>query len=167
MSLELLTISGYTNKTFQKTVSENPYQLIINPDTLNWSRILTPNIENPISKKESHDTSLVNLKFDIVIDCTGIVDPKRTNLIEEIKSLEAQLYVNADEDYTPNYVKVEWGKEICFFSQLKSCDIDYTLFKPDGTPVRAKVSFVFGKQNPAKKATKNKSKGWFGFLRKF
>lgn len=163
MSLELLTITGYTNKTFQKTVSESPYQLIINPDTLHWSRVLTANAEKPISKKGSHNVSLVNLKFDVVIDCTGIVDPKRTNLIEEIKNLEAQLYINTEENYTPNYVKVEWGKEISFFSQLKSCDIRYTLFKPDGSPVRAKVSFVFGKQSP----TKKKNQGWFGFLRKF
>lgn len=169
MSLELLTITGYQDNTFNKAISEDPYQLIINPDSLQWSRVLSQNeanqnVENSIPKK-GNTNPIVNLKFEIVIDCTGIVDPERTNLIKEIKSLEGQLYLNKDGVYTSNYVKIKWGKEINFFSQLKSCDIKYTLFKPDGSPIRAKVSFVFEKQNSPQKI-KKKKKSLFGFLRK-
>jgi len=164
MALELLVITGYKDEAFQQEVSGSPYTLMINPDSLHWNREIAKNETGETSQVQKGKISTVNLKFDIVIDCTGIVDPTRIDLTSEIQNLEGQLYTRKNNVYQSNFVKVEWGQNIRFYSQLKSCHVSYTLFKPDGSPLRAKVSFVFGKQDLSKNI-KKKKKSWFSFLR--
>ena len=163
MALELLVITGYKDEAFQQEVSGSPYTLMINPDSLHWNRVLAKNESVGTSQGQKGKVSTVNLKFDIIIDCTGIVDSTRIDLTSEIQNLESQLYTQKNSVYQSNFVKVEWGQNICFYSQLKSCHVSYTLFKPDGSPLRAKVSFVFEKQDLSKNI-KKKKKSWFSFL---
>ena len=59
---------------------------------------------------------------------------------DEIKKIERIVYTYNGDIHRPNYVQVQWGKNINFNSVLKSFDTTYTLFRPDGTPLRAKIS---------------------------
>ena len=43
----------------------------------------------------------------------------------------------------PNYRRAALGQALCSRAGLKSLDIDYTLFNPDGTPLRAKAKASF------------------------
>ncbi|PXY47383.1 hypothetical protein DMB68_06605 [Flavobacterium hydrophilum] len=142
-----MKITGYTDENFQQAFAGQPYTVMINPETIKWQRGIeyneqqAPNTSAPSQKYKS--TPVEKLNFDIVIDCTGIVDSKRVDMNQEISSLESIIYTYNGKIHRPNFVKVQWGKSLVFKGVLKSMDTSYTLFKPDGSPLRAKLSLGF------------------------
>jgi hypothetical protein len=158
MSTELMKITGYTNKSFTDKVAGPPYKVMINPESLKWGRKVSYNKRQAInssstSQKYKHTPS-DNLSFDLIIDCTGVVDSKRVDLMKEIKRLEYIVYTYNGVIHRPNFVKIQWGSDIVFESVLKAFDVEYTLYKPDGTPLRAKVSLAFERYISTKKRKK-------------
>ncbi len=156
MSLELLKITGYLDEDFSSAVSGDPYEVMMNPESIKWNRSITYNEQQPIDSSSTSqkykNTPSDNLSFDLIIDCTGIVDPKRTDLAKEMKLLEDIIFTYNGKIHRPNYVKIQWGANIIFFSVLKTFNTTYTLFKPDGSPLRAKVSLTFGEYiSPSKR----------------
>ncbi|RZN84058.1 MAG: hypothetical protein EVB11_03175 [Winogradskyella sp.] len=146
--LKKLLIYGYTDKDFKKPLSGNPYSCMINPESIKWNRKIDYNEEQPPDSSSPSQTykstPSAELSFDIVIDCTGVVNSGRTDMAKEINALEKIVFKYNGEIHRPNFVKIRWGKNITFKSVLKSFDTTYTLFKPDGSPLRAKVSLSFG-----------------------
>jgi len=146
-SLELLKITGYTDEEFQTALDGLPYTVMINPDTIKLQRGIEYNEEQaPDTSSASQkykSTPSDKLSFDIVIDCTGVVDSKRTDMSKEIKALEKIVFTYNGDIHRPNFVKVQWGQNIVFNGVLTSLDTSYTLFKPDGSPLRAKLSLNF------------------------
>lgn len=146
-SLELMKITGYTDEEFQNKFSGNPYVLMINPDNIKLQKAIEYNEQQaPATSSTSQkfkSTPSDKLSFETVIDCTGIVDSKRTDMSKEIKALETIIYTYNGKIHRPNFVKVQWGENITFNGVLNSIDISYTLFKPDGSPLRAKISLAF------------------------
>ena len=61
------------------------------------------------------------------------------------------------EIHRPRYLKLSWGSLIskCV---LKSAEITYNLFKPDGTPLRAKIACNFSENIEDKKRTAQEGK---------
>lgn len=147
MALQLMQITGYTDEEFQTAFSGKPYSTMINPDSIKWTKSIeyneqqAPDSSAPSQKYKS--TPSDKLSFDITIDCTGIVDSTRTNMATEITALESIVYTYNGQIHRPNFVKVQWGSNIIFKGVLTSFDISYSLFKPDGSPLRAKISLAF------------------------
>ncbi|WP_299114023.1 hypothetical protein [uncultured Winogradskyella sp.] len=160
-SLELMKITGYTDEEFQSALPGKPYTVMINPESIKWQRNIEYNEQQALdtcsTSQKYKSTPSDKLSFDIVIDCTGIVDSKRTNMAKEIAALEKIIFTYNGKIHRPNYVKIQWGKNITFKSVLKSFDTSYTLFKPDGSPLRAKISLSFG-QYISPKSAKKKAK---------
>jgi hypothetical protein len=160
--LELLKITGFTNESFTQQLSSGTYTVMINPESIKWNRKVDYNAkqtQNSSSTSQTYkSTPYADLSFDIVIDCTGIVDSKRTKMSDEIKKIERIVYTYNGDIHRPNYVQVQWGKNINFNSVLKSFDTTYTLFRPDGTPLRAKISLSFGEYISPKKVQKLEKK---------
>lgn len=146
-SLEPLKITGYTDKEYSSTFG-SPYSVMINPDSIKWQRKVDYNEQqSPDSSSASQkykSTPSDKLSFDIVIDCTGIVDPKRTDMATEIQALEKIVFTYNGDIHRPNFVKITWGEKLTFKGVLTSFDTSYTLFRPDGSALRAKVSLSFG-----------------------
>lgn len=146
-SLELMKITGYTDENFQQAFAGQPYTVMLNPENIKWQRGIeyneqqAPNTSAPSQKYKS--TPVEKLNFDLTIDCTGIVDSKRTKMSDEINALEKIIYTYNGTIHRPNFVKIQWGQSIVFKGVLKSMDTTYTLFKPDGSPLRAKLSLGF------------------------
>ncbi|CAM1362504.1 CIS tube protein [Tenacibaculum xiamenense] len=159
-SLELLKITGFKDKNYQSQIGD-PYSVMINPSSIKLNRSVEYNAQMP------KDSSAPNLKFkgmpaeklnfDIVIDCTGIVDGKRITMSKEIGTLEKIVYTYNGNIHRPNYVKVQWG-DISFNGVLTSFNTSYTLFKPDGSPLRAKVSLAFDSFISAKERKQREKK---------
>ena len=89
--------------------------------------------------------------FDFVIDGTGILENQSPLLFAQSEKKDVQAEVDKflritnkmDGDiHRPPYLKISWGTLIvkCI---LKVAEISYTLFKPDGTPLRAKIKATF------------------------
>jgi len=140
--MEFMKISAFADKNFKVPMKDlnkkiiPSYSFMINPDALKLQQIFARTEENG-SKPGGR------LSFEIVIDCTGVVDKNRTELPLEMNRINAILYQFKDKIHKPNFVKMEWGNSLTFYGVLTSLDTSYTLFKPDGTPLRAKMSFVF------------------------
>ncbi len=45
--------------------------------------------------------------------------------------------------HEPYYLEIAWGKDTALRGRLVSLNVSYTFFKPDGTPLRAKVKLAF------------------------
>lgn len=146
-SLEPMKITGYTDEKFTKRFPGPPYLMMLNPESVKWQRSIEYNQQQaPDSSTASQrykSTPSDKLNFDVVIDCTGIVDPKRINMAKEITTLENIIFTYNGNIHRPNFVKVQWGKDLIFNGVLSSFDISYTLFRPDGSPLRAKISLGF------------------------
>jgi hypothetical protein len=146
-SLEPMKITGYTDEQFTKRFPGPPYLMMLNPESIKWQRSIEYNQQQaPDSSSASQrykSTPSDRLNFDVVIDCTGIVDPKRIDMAKEITTLENIIFTYNGTIHRPNFVKVQWGKDLIFNGVLSSFDISYTLFRSDGSPLRAKISLGF------------------------
>ena len=145
--MELMKITGYTDEEFSSAFSGDPYTVMINPESIKRDRAIEYNEQQaPDSSSASQKFKSMpseKLSFDIVIDCTGVVDTKRTVMYKEISALEKIIFTYNGKIHRPNFVKIQWGKNLTFKGVLTSFDTSYTLFKPDGSPLRAKVSLGF------------------------
>lgn len=145
--LELMKITGYEDGDFQKAFRSSPYTVMINPENIKWDRRIEYNQQQiPDSSSTSQkykNTPSEQLSFDIIIDCTGIVDAKRTSMATELENLQKIVYQYNGGIHRPNFVKVQWGKDLVFKGVLMSINTSFTLFRPDGSPIRAKVSMSF------------------------
>lgn len=111
-----------------------------------------------------------SISFDMVIDGTGVVHlpesgaapslaKTQTRQLEtvvhlpepgaapppvktQIKQLETVVYNYDGTEHEPTPVRLLWGSFI-FFGRLETMSVKYTLFKPSGEPLRAKVSLAF------------------------
>lgn len=127
-----------------------PYVAMFNPE--NWSTDL--NVEYYAERKPGSDgivwgfnlISSPQLSFDLLIDGTGASGEKRDVLAEIILLREVVLFNG--QTHRPNQLLIVWGTQI-FKGVLTSMNIKYTLFRPNGTPLRATVSLSFyGQKSP-------------------
>lgn len=85
------------------------------------------------------------VNFDIVIDGTGVVElpsSSSSDVKSQVKELTDIVYKYDGDNHEPNHVRVLWGSLI-FFGRLESMSVEYTLFKPSGEPLRAKIKLGF------------------------
>jgi len=141
-----MVLTAYKDDQFSHTIG-SLYPLMINPDSLKWSRSLDSNrqeyLDSEAPPQKFKAASSAVLGFDMVIDCTGVVNSSRVDLPAEVNSLKTIVYGNNGNIHRPNFVGINWGSNQTFQDVLTSFDTSYTLFKPDGTPLRAKISLNF------------------------
>ncbi len=128
-----------------EVIDGNSFEVMLNPASYNRSYSISYN------DNEAQGQSASNLKFnvikpqdfslDIVLDGTGVVDQSAPAVKDQIRGLRDIVAYSGDE-HQPPVTKVLWGTLI-FFGCLTSMSVDYTLFKPSGEPLRAKVKVVF------------------------
>lgn len=86
------------------------------------------------------------LSFEIVMDGTGVVASDSgggpVDVKTQVKDLREVVSRYEGSQHDVNVVKVLWGTTL-FYGRLDSLDIEYTFFKPDGDPLRAKVKLSF------------------------
>jgi len=142
-----MKIVAYSDGTFNTKVAKGDYEVMLNPEKLQWNRSIQYNEETSIDSSapaaKYSKTLSEKLSFDLVIDCTGVVDSKRVNLPAEVTKLSKVIYDYNGDIHRPNYVIINWGSGLAFKCVLTSFNLSYTFFKPDGTPLRAKISLEF------------------------
>lgn len=145
--MQLMKISGYEDEEFSKPFKMKPYTVMVNPDSIKWQRGIHYDdqqaFDSSSASQKYKSTPSDKLNFDIVIDCTGIVDARRTDMASEISILETIVFKYNGEIHRPNFVKIQWGADLVFKGVLVSMDTSYTLFRPDGSALRAKISLGF------------------------
>lgn len=140
-----LTMEGFKDKSFSESVGT--YVAMINPEKytekfrVEYNDEQSPGSPNAVIKYRRSLPS--DLDFELIFDGTGVVNQKRTQLMSELGKFKRIVYDYNGDIHSPNYLKLTWGKALKYQCRLTSLSINYTLFKPDGTPLRAKASVGF------------------------
>lgn len=101
---------------------------------------------NQGSAPEYKFTSPEELKLEFTLDNTGTIEGNvydGTPVPKQVEKLLATVYKMQGEAHRPSILKIQWGSFFTFDCVLSSLDINYVLFKPNGEPLRAKVSASF------------------------
>jgi hypothetical protein len=140
-----LTIIPISTNTAVPLPTGIPYVAMFNPENFSQQTTYTYNCEKAPGRSEfdSIQFTRVNqqdIQFEFIIDGTGASGEKR-NVKNDLDSFRSVTGFNG-ERHMPNYLALIWGTFI-FQGFLKSLDVQYTLFQPDGTPLRAKMRCAF------------------------
>lgn len=145
MTLIKLLLQAYSDPAFKKQVGK-PYRVFLNPES--FSHKSENAYDTPRAPGASDDTPRFNysskgsIDLRLLLDGTRPVDGRTVNVSTEIATLRALVFDYAGAIHSPCYVKLTWGKFI-FNGRLTTFNVTYTMFRPDGQPLRAKVDLAF------------------------
>jgi hypothetical protein len=146
--LKKMMIYAYNNPVLsdEHQVGE-PFVAMINPETYALETKAEFNLTQGQGTSGTQQRFVLKqpeeLTFEFLFDNTGIVDGKpRENIAEEIQEFSTFLMGYDGETHEPKFFKLAWGTLI-FKGRCTSLHINYKLFNPDGSPIRAvcKTSF--------------------------
>lgn len=141
--LKKLKIEAFNSIEYQEKVDE--FSVMFNPATFsqNYEVVYTAAQGQGTTGSTQQFGSIKpqEYRFEFVFDGTGVSSEKK----DVSKEIERFLKVTGkidSETHRPNFLQISWGNLIskCV---LKSAEITYNLFKPDGYPLRAKVNATF------------------------
>lgn len=98
-----------------------------------------------------------DMSIDLLFDTTHNGEDVRKTYatLLEIASVDKQQKNSSTQKGAPATCQFQWGKLLSFNAVIKDITQRFTLFKPDGTPLRAKVTVTFSqageqpkRQNP-------------------
>lgn len=127
------------------------FTAMVNPAELSHEHSISYNTRPKLGQVGSDAKfSAINpdkLKFSIVLDGTGVVPSASPGATpKDVQALLSQLnqvvYSYVSDKHEPSHVRVLWGT-IIFFGRLDAMSVRYTLFKPSGAPLRARVELSF------------------------
>ncbi|WP_316815109.1 hypothetical protein [Pedobacter nyackensis] len=147
MALIKLKIESF-GKADYSSDSKGTIDAFINPDS--YSQNNSNNFSSFNIKGDSAQTFFFNnsggstLKIDkLLVDGTGIIPlPGFKSVDDYLAKLSKLVYKYDGSIHMPPYVKITWGN-LLFQGICTAYNVKYTLFKPDGTCLRAEVSLEF------------------------
>lgn len=145
-----LTITAYSDPGFTSQVGE-PFSVWINPASYSHQTAVTYNDRQAQGSSgpspEFNRIADEKISFDLIFDATGVIPPPpgqsyTHGIADGIKTFTALTAQMNGTIHSPNYLILAWA-QLQFQCVLTSMNINYTLFMPDGTPLRAKVAVAF------------------------
>ncbi|MDI3319783.1 LysM peptidoglycan-binding domain-containing protein [Pinibacter soli] len=146
--LEKLYILSYSDPEYN-TIAAPPFFALINPETYTYRYRVE------FSDTQGQGTSAVSLRFnrippqefnfDFLFDSTNTITNILTPPIpvsDQLEIFRRQIMQYQGEVHRPYYLKIHWGT-LLFKGVLTSMDIEFKLFKPDGSPIRAVAKCSF------------------------
>jgi len=150
--LEKLTISAYTEADLAESSLVGSFVTQVNPEKVS----LKYEIESPEDQAQGTSGQSVQFgflkpqefSFEFMFDSTGAIPAANgqgsdtSDVFDRVKDFLALVYDYNGEQHRPNYLKIVWGR-VLFKCVLKTVNVDYRLFKADGTPLRAVANATF------------------------
>lgn len=155
-SKAVLTISPCTVNDGKISVdsSKQVFEALINPSgyehtfRLDYSKKKVLGQPGTETKYNASNPEKIVLK-ELTLDGTGVVKPSGRASNSNIKSVKEQIdllkevaYTYVGDKHEAPIVQLKWGSFL-FYGRAESLKFDYTLFKPSGVPLRAKVTLSF------------------------
>lgn len=158
-SKKKLTITACKVSKGQVNKTGDSYEVMLNPSEFTHNQGISYNApaagkgdQASPNKKQPQGVSAPNAEFtsyaadqitlNLVVDGTGVVAGKTKDVAAEIKDLQDIVYAYNSHAHQPNVVQVTWGG-FTMNCRLTNMSTTYTVFKPDGDPLRAKVKLDF------------------------
>jgi hypothetical protein len=153
-SLEKMTLTSFTDDSFTATSQKAKLSVYINPSQYSHNYSICYNDTqaqgSSAGSPEYNKTPADVVTFQLIFDGTGVVPTPLPGLIPYTEDgITSQITAFMDlafdfdgEIHSPNFIQLAWGT-LVFNCRLSKLNITYTLFKPDGTPLRAKADVTF------------------------
>lgn len=153
-SLEKMVMTAFYDDSFTETSQKSQMTVYINPEQYTHSyRILYNDTQaqgSPAGSPEYNRTPADEVQFQLIFDGTGVIPspvPGNTSYSDDGIVGQIDTFMKLALDYnghihSPNFIQLSWGT-LLFNCRLSSLKMTYTLFKPDGTPLRAKADVTF------------------------
>lgn len=152
--LEKMVVKAYADSGFNQEVPGSPLKVWINPEKYSEVyRVCYNDRQGQGSPGGSPDFDKIpssRMSFELVFDGTGVVNSPLPGVVpftadgitKQIDQFKALVLRYDGKIHSPRYLQLVWGS-LLFRCRLKELSISYTLFKPDGTPLRARADATF------------------------
>lgn len=159
--LKKLRIEAYASIRYEASDKVDEFFAMFNPPTLSQIYEIEYN-EDQAQGTSGSSQSFGKMKpqeytFEFLIDGTGTAPPPvgtgrdaaDPSAVGEPVDVSAQVakfleltYAFNGEMHRPHYLKIHWGQFV-LYCIMKKANVTYTLFKPNGFPLRAKINATF------------------------
>lgn len=156
ISLEIMKLVSYKDSSFTQTVNE--YTALVSPESysvnygIDINDVSAPGSSVPVNRFNKGASQTIS--FKILFDGTGIIkkngipglailgNPGAPDVTQEIEDFKNVVYNYQSDTHRPSFVQIRWGT-LLYNCNLVSLTINFKLFKPDGTPLRAEADCTF------------------------
>lgn len=147
--LEKLKVVAYSDPAFNNKIADGEFSTLMNPEKYTYHYKIesddtqaagTSTVSPKFSKKLPE-----NLELDFVFDRSGVINGYESSddgIIDDIEKFKKVILDYNGDEHKPNYLIISWGT-LLFKGSLTEMDVEFKLFKPDGTPVRAVAKAKF------------------------
>jgi nucleoid-associated protein YgaU len=152
-ALAKLKIIAYEDAKFEKPVAGGEFKTQINPEKVSFKYQIELEQQQPQGTSGAQPrfgkTKPEELTFQFIFDATGavpLVDGSsaisRDGVDARITAFKRIVLQYNGKEHKPNNLKVIWGR-LLFKCVLNELNLEYTLFRADGTPLRATATAKF------------------------
>lgn len=146
--LEKMKIIAYNDPGLGDSHKRGEFVAMMNPESYTLDYKVTFNERQGQGTSGTQQRFFAKLpeemQFEFLFDDTGIIDskPRAEGIYKEVEDFKKLLIENDPDSHEPRHFKLIWGKFI-FKGRCTGININYKLFKPDGTPIRALCKVAF------------------------
>ena len=153
--LEKLVIRSFENRDFSGEDPAKKFTTPINPESFTQTFKINADTSqghgNPGTEAKYKSTEPEQLRLEFVLDGTKTMegyggdnkDYISKKVHDQLDDLMKCVYNFDGKIHRPRFLIVHWGSEMDFKCVLSNLDLNYTLFEPDGSPLRVKVNATF------------------------
>nr|WP_294924170.1 LysM peptidoglycan-binding domain-containing protein [uncultured Flavobacterium sp.] len=147
--LEKLKVVAYSDPEFNTKIADGEFSTLMNPEKYTYHYKIetdetqasgTSTVSPKFNKKLPE-----NLELDFVFDRSGVINGYASSddgIIDDIEKFKKVILDYNGDEHKPNYLIISWGT-LLFKGALTEMNVEFKLFKPDGTPIRAVAKAKF------------------------
>lgn len=128
----------------KQRVPINPTKFSLNKQA-QFAEIAIPGLETPLQQYVRGQSEKVTLELLIDADDLG-AEAEGVGVKDRVEQLY-QLVKIQPKTHAPPRIQATWGKALNFKAVVESVTREYTLFSPDGLPLRARVTLALREYN--------------------
>ncbi len=145
--LEKMKILAFKDDAYTKPALPPAFPVLVNPESYSMEYSIEYNTDTAqgndgtTAKYTRHAPE--EFSCELWFDNTGILDGiPRPGVQTETDQFKKFLFDLDSDTHEPRHFLINWGTMI-FKGRVKGLQVEYKLFKPDGTPIRATVTVSF------------------------
>jgi LysM repeat protein len=149
VSLLKLKVTAYSDAEYTEKVADGEFSTAVNPEKYSFKyKIEQDETQSPGTSGTApkfNKTLPEELDVEFLFDRTGALpgyEHSDDGVVDDVEKFKEVILHYDGEQHKPNYLMITWGT-LLFKGTLKEMDIEFTVFKSDGTPVRAKAKAKF------------------------
>ncbi|MEF8845772.1 MAG: hypothetical protein V5A59_09895 [Bacteroidales bacterium] len=147
--LSKMKIVAYKDPEFNEKVEEGEFTSLVNPESYSYKYKIDTDDEQPpgtsATEVKFNKIKPEELNFEFIFDSTGALPgapASEEGVVNDVEKLKKVVLEYNGETHKPNYLRISWGT-LLFKGTLTQMDVNFKLFKSDGTPIRAKAKGKF------------------------